>query len=90
MDAGQADKTARSRTPPTPAQLLRARAAMVLRQARDAVAPVPSPCCGVCRIDEASGYCAGCLRTLAEIAAWSRLDDSAKLEVWRELKERTA
>ncbi|HEX8554367.1 MAG TPA: DUF1289 domain-containing protein [Sphingomonas sp.] len=30
--------------------------------------PVPSPCTGVCRI--ADGICAGCARTLDEIARW--------------------
>ena len=34
--------------------------------------PVPSPCISVCRMDAASGLCEGCLRTLDEIAAWSR------------------
>ena len=42
---------------------------------------VPSPCTGVCRIDERSGLCAGCARTLAEIAAWSTLSDDHKRRV---------
>jgi len=29
-----------------------------------------SPCTGVCQIDAETGLCAGCLRSLAEIAAW--------------------
>ncbi len=32
---------------------------------------VASPCNSVCTIDAVTGYCAGCFRTLAEIAAWS-------------------
>lgn len=43
--------------------------------------PVPSPCVNVCRMDAASGWCEGCLRTLDEIAAWSQLDDAHKLAV---------
>jgi predicted Fe-S protein YdhL (DUF1289 family) len=43
---------------------------------------VPSPCIGVCRIDAATGLCAGCLRTLDEIAAWSTLDDASRRAVW--------
>jgi uncharacterized protein len=43
-----------------------------------ATAGVPSPCTGVCRIDAATGLCAGCARTLDEIAAWSTLDDDAR------------
>ena len=50
--------------------------------------PVASPCTSVCRIDVASGWCEGCLRTLDEIAARSVLDDGAKREVWRELGRR--
>jgi uncharacterized protein len=50
--------------------------------------PVPSPCISVCRMDEASGWCEGCLRTLDEIAAWAALDDAAKRAVWVELGRR--
>jgi len=32
-------------------------------------ARVKSPCVGVCVMDQETGYCEGCLRTLAEIAA---------------------
>jgi uncharacterized protein len=39
-------------------------------------------------MDEASGWCAGCLRTLDEIAAWSRLDDGAKHRVLAALPAR--
>jgi predicted Fe-S protein YdhL (DUF1289 family) len=42
---------------------------------------VASPCISVCRIDEASGLCVGCLRTLDEIAAWSVLDDDERSAV---------
>jgi predicted Fe-S protein YdhL (DUF1289 family) len=49
---------------------------------------VPSPCIGVCRMDERTGWCAGCLRTLDEIAAWSLLDDAEKREVWVALGRR--
>ena len=33
----------------------------------------PSPCIGVCRIDQATGWCRGCWRTLEEIADWPLL-----------------
>ncbi len=45
-------------------------------------AGVASPCISVCRMDDASGLCIGCLRTLDEIAAWGTLDDDARREVW--------
>ncbi|HYP33901.1 MAG TPA: DUF1289 domain-containing protein [Burkholderiaceae bacterium] len=51
---------------------------------------VPSPCTSVCTIDPATGWCAGCLRTIDEIAAWGSLDDRAKSAVWKVLPERRA
>lgn len=53
-----------------------------------ATATVPSPCISVCRMDAASGWCEGCLRTLDEIAAWSVLDDEEKRAVWELLPQR--
>jgi uncharacterized protein len=34
-------------------------------------------------MDEHSGWCEGCLRTLDEIAEWSVMDDRAKRAVWK-------
>lgn len=51
---------------------------------------VPSPCTDVCSIDEATGWCAGCQRSLEEIAVWSTLDDAAKRAVWKQLPARRA
>lgn len=42
---------------------------------------VASPCVDICRIDERTGYCEGCLRTIDEIAAWSTLTDVDKRDV---------
>ncbi|MEI7785765.1 MAG: YbaK/EbsC family protein [Betaproteobacteria bacterium] len=67
--------------------LLRARAACV--QAAPAGDP-PSPCISVCRMDEASGLCVGCLRSLDEIAAWSSLSPPARRGVWQAIAERAA
>lgn len=53
-------------------------------------APVGSPCTGVCRMDEATGWCLGCARTLAEIAAWGGLDDAARRTLWLRLPDRQA
>jgi hypothetical protein len=39
----------------------------------------------VCRIDAATGWCEGCLRTIEEIAAWSGLDDASRSRVWQQL-----
>jgi predicted Fe-S protein YdhL (DUF1289 family) len=51
-------------------------------------AGVPSPCVSVCRIDPATGWCEGCLRTIDEIAEWSQYDDDEKRAVWAELRRR--
>jgi predicted Fe-S protein YdhL (DUF1289 family) len=53
-------------------------------------AAVPSPCINVCRMDATTGLCAGCLRTIEEIAAWGSLDDAAKREVWQRITQRRA
>jgi predicted Fe-S protein YdhL (DUF1289 family) len=49
---------------------------------------VASPCISVCRMDETTGWCEGCLRTLDEIALWSVLDDEDKRQVTLELSRR--
>jgi uncharacterized protein len=49
-----------------------------------------SPCINICHMNEASGLCEGCLRTLDEIAAWSTLDDDAKRAVWNAIDSRHA
>jgi predicted Fe-S protein YdhL (DUF1289 family) len=42
---------------------------------------VQSPCINICQMDAATGLCRGCSRTLDEIAAWARLDDTARLAI---------
>lgn len=48
----------------------------------------PSPCINVCRMDPHSGLCLGCLRTLEEIAGWSRFSDITRLAVLERVDER--
>jgi uncharacterized protein len=67
-------------------KLLAARA----RQVRAGGAEVPSPCQSICRMDAATGWCEGCLRTLDEIAAWGSLDDQGKRALWRIIDQRLA
>ena len=74
-------------TPTTTLAELARRADAVLHAAA-AGEPVPSPCVSVCRMDAASGLCQGCLRTLDEIAAWSTMDDAAKLRTWLHIGRR--
>ena len=51
---------------------------------------ITSPCTNVCAIDPATGWCAGCLRTIDEIAAWGSLDNAARRAVLRRLPARRA
>jgi predicted Fe-S protein YdhL (DUF1289 family) len=48
----------------------------------------PSPCIGLCRMDDARGVCEGCWRTLAEIAEWGRAPQHRRLEILREVSAR--
>ncbi|MGH1365685.1 MAG: DUF1289 domain-containing protein [Calditrichia bacterium] len=47
-----------------------------------------SPCIQICKIDNQTGLCVGCLRTMNEIAAWSRFDDAKKREVYKKIDHR--
>jgi predicted Fe-S protein YdhL (DUF1289 family) len=49
---------------------------------------VPSPCVSVCQMDEATGLCQGCLRTLDEIGLWGNADDAFKRVVWTRIEAR--
>lgn len=42
---------------------------------------VKSPCVEVCRIDPAKDVCAGCYRTLDEIARWRDMPDAERIAV---------
>jgi uncharacterized protein len=50
--------------------------------------PVATPCVKVCVIDGQSGLCLGCFRTLAEVAAWSRLTGPEREAIMGELAAR--
>jgi predicted Fe-S protein YdhL (DUF1289 family) len=56
----------------------------------EGLGPVPSPCNSICTIDQVTGFCAGCFRTLDEVAVWSVLDDREKRAVWAALPGRRA
>jgi hypothetical protein len=49
---------------------------------------VASPCINICRLDAATGWCEGCLRSIDEIAGWGRLDDAGRLAVLQRLPAR--
>ncbi len=54
----------------------------------DASGPARSPCINVCRMDAATGWCEGCLRTLDEIAAWGQQGEAERCQVLARLPAR--
>ena len=51
-------------------------------------APIRTPCVQVCVMDQASGLCLGCFRTLAEVAGWIRLSEAQRAAIMAELPAR--
>ncbi len=49
---------------------------------------VPSPCMSVCRMNEHTGLCNGCWRTIDEIRAWSLSDDDTRRQMWTLIEQR--
>lgn len=49
---------------------------------------IQSPCIGVCSMDDLSGLCLGCYRTLEEIQGWWDLDNTGKQAVIEQASER--
>lgn len=50
--------------------------------------PLATPCVKICVVDGESGLCLGCLRTLAEVAGWTRLTDAERAEIMQGLPAR--
>jgi predicted Fe-S protein YdhL (DUF1289 family) len=49
---------------------------------------IQSPCIGICAMNEVSGLCAGCFRTIEEIAQWWDMTNTQRSEVIAKLAER--
>ncbi|MFZ6751047.1 DUF1289 domain-containing protein [Undibacterium sp. Ren11W] len=49
---------------------------------------VPSPCIGICKMDDERKWCSGCFRSIPELSAWSTATADSKRAVWREIKQR--
>lgn len=49
---------------------------------------IASPCNNICDIDRVSGLCAGCLRTLDEIAIWGSATDAQRQAILTQLPHR--
>lgn len=50
----------------------------------------PSPCISVCTIDEQTGWCLGCARTIDEIRDWIVMMPDQKQTLLEQLAERQA
>lgn len=49
---------------------------------------VPSPCQNVCVMNEETGYCLGCWRTIEEIMDWGVMPAAVKRRVLEEIATR--
>ncbi|HEY3299205.1 MAG TPA: DUF1289 domain-containing protein [Methylophilaceae bacterium] len=54
------------------------------------VEQIVSPCVGVCAMNEATGFCHGCYRTIDEIQDWWDMPASKRMQVMGELDGRQA
>jgi uncharacterized protein len=69
---------------------LRAREQRRAERRRLLAAGPPSPCISVCQIDDSTGLCIGCLRTVDEIRDWIILMPEDRHHVLRQIEERRA
>ncbi|MBK9522510.1 MAG: DUF1289 domain-containing protein [Rhodocyclaceae bacterium] len=49
-----------------------------------------SPCIGICRIDDFSGMCEGCGRTMEEISGWPSASEAEQQQTLATVAERMA
>jgi predicted Fe-S protein YdhL (DUF1289 family) len=49
---------------------------------------LPSPCVGICRLDDATGWCLGCARDTNELASWRTLSPVEQARIWADLPRR--
>ncbi|MDP3677844.1 MAG: DUF1289 domain-containing protein [Methylotenera sp.] len=49
---------------------------------------IQSPCIGVCSMDDTTGYCHGCYRTIDEIKAWWDMSQDDQQNLLTALDER--
>ena len=49
---------------------------------------LPSPCVGICRLDDTTGWCLGCARDANELASWRALSPAEQACFWADLPRR--
>ena len=47
-----------------------------------------SPCVGICKLDDTTGYCLGCGRSGDEVAQWVVMSEAQRDDVWLKLPAR--
>jgi predicted Fe-S protein YdhL (DUF1289 family) len=52
------------------------------------MAAIETPCDNICTLDQESGLCLGCGRSLAEIERWTVFNDAERSRVMNELPRR--
>lgn len=50
--------------------------------------PIASPCINICTLDQRSGLCMGCKRTVEEITRWTSYSDQQRAALMKELPGR--
>lgn len=61
-----------------------------IRRRREFDTSVPSPCISVCQVDDATGCCIGCYRSIDEIREWPILSADEKRAVLARIAEHKA
>ena len=51
---------------------------------------VDSPCINICKFDEKTGFCIGCLRTRDECKQWKKMKDKHRVRIIDERPKRKA
>ncbi len=59
-----------------------------MKDRAEAKQEIESPCVQICVIHPETRLCAGCLRSIEEITAWSRMTPEARREIMAELPAR--
>jgi predicted Fe-S protein YdhL (DUF1289 family) len=54
------------------------------------VGPMPSPCTGICQMNQKTGLCKGCQRDINEIIDWSVAPEAKKRQIWLAILARRA
>ena len=49
---------------------------------------ISSPCIGICSVDDLSGLCVGCFRSMDEISQWWDMNDAERNKVMGQLADR--